>query len=304
MLFLLILLYLAYINIEGFVNKSDQPDLLIFQNNKYWLINTNKQINPGKNPILFNSINDYKKYSKDKKYNNLKPSSKKIPMFVMKMILNTKPNKEKKLIKDKSGSYLENITKEIKKKTGQEYIEEEYIEEELDLAEIEEEVTEVSMSQWLSNNKNKLKNKRIYKGKSSQQPLYQKTNQSRESNKKGRNQQNKKIKYFRQPDKKQYSDYGFNYMPATSWSVPQQRPPPCIPQKNCPVCPVVDKGTPVDAVEWNQVGSILPKFKYKEVFNPNYYYPGWISGNVNKLLKNYPKYNQNFSMEQPFKPTN
>ena len=44
------------------------------------------------------------------------------------------------------------------------------------------------------------------------------------------------------------------------------------------------------------------KFKYKEDgYNPNYYYPGWITGNVNKLVKDYPNYNQEYSMQQPFK---
>jgi hypothetical protein len=91
-------------------------------------------------------------------------------------------------------------------------------------------------------------------------------------------------------------------MPAVSWSVPQKRPPPCIPQKKCPVCPVVDKGTPVDAIEWSQVGSILPKFEYKEIYNPDYYYPGWIS-NTKQLVQNYPKYKQDYSMMQPFTST-
>jgi len=57
--------------------------------------------------------------------------------------------------------------------------------------------------------------------------------------------------------------------------------------------PLLDKGVPVDALDWKQVGSILPKFEYSEHYNPDYYYPGWKS---QKNVK-YPKFNsgKNFS---------
>ena len=64
------------------------------------------------------------------------------------------------------------------------------------------------------------------------------------------------------------STYGWNYIPPQYWRVPQQRPPVCTPSSNCPpnkVMPILDKGAPVDALEWTQVGSILPKFQYNEV---------------------------------------
>ena len=90
-----------------------------------------------------------------------------------------------------------------------------------------------------------------------------------------------------QPEKKIASAYGWSYIPPQYWSVPQKRPPVCIPAAGTEeiVRPLYDKGTPVNALEWNQVGSIIPKFEYKTVYNPNYYYPGWIAqDNVN-----YPK---------------
>ena len=98
-----------------------------------------------------------------------------------------------------------------------------------------------------------------------------------------------------EPNKKIMSAYGWSYMPPQTWSVPQKRPPVCIPSKNntTKVMPILDKGAPVDSLNWTQVGSILPKFEYKENYNPDYYYPGWKS----QKQVNYPKINsgKNFS---------
>jgi hypothetical protein len=76
---------------------------------------------------------------------------------------------------------------------------------------------------------------------------------------------------------KVYDSYGFTYMPPESWSVPQQRPPVCLPQKGfkAEAVPLYTAGTPLDALEIQQ--QIMPKFKYEEVYDPKYYYPGWIS---------------------------
>ena len=59
---------------------------------------------------------------------------------------------------------------------------------------------------------------------------------------------------------------GYSYMPPSNWRVPQKRPPACIAQKKCLDHPVsvFDKGTPSDALEYYGVGSILPKFTYRE----------------------------------------
>ena len=98
-----------------------------------------------------------------------------------------------------------------------------------------------------------------------------------------------------EPSKKIMSAYGWSYMPPQHWSVPQKRPPVCIPSKEnrTKIMPLLDKGVPVDALDWKQVGSILPKFEYSEHYNPDYYYPGWKS---QKNVK-YPKFNsgKNFS---------
>ena len=80
----------------------------------------------------------------------------------------------------------------------------------------------------------------------------------------------------------------FFYIDPAKWSVPQKRPPVCIPQRGAEstVRPILDKGVPVDALDWKQVGSILPKFEYNEVYNPDYYYPGWIA----QKKANYPDF--------------
>lgn len=70
---------------------------------------------------------------------------------------------------------------------------------------------------------------------------------------------------------------GWSFIPPYFWSVPQKRPPACIPQKGFEeeIKPVLDMGVPLNALKFTEGGSILPKFEYKEVYNPNYYYPGW-----------------------------
>ena len=83
----------------------------------------------------------------------------------------------------------------------------------------------------------------------------------------------------KQPDPKIASSYGWSFMPPQFWSVPQKRPPSCVPSKQntATVTPIYDKSVPVDVLDYTQVGSMLPKFKYKEIHNPDYYYPGYIA---------------------------
>lgn len=77
------------------------------------------------------------------------------------------------------------------------------------------------------------------------------------------------------PGKNLFYAYGYSYMPPEVWSVPQDRPPVCIPQKGfkAEAVPIYTTGTPLDALEIQQ--SLMPKFKYEEVYDPKYYYPGW-----------------------------
>lgn len=81
----------------------------------------------------------------------------------------------------------------------------------------------------------------------------------------------------RQPSERMAQESGWSYIPPYFWSVPQKRPPACIPQKGyeADIKPVLDMGVPLNALKYTEGGSILPKFEYKEKYNPNYYYPGW-----------------------------
>ena len=83
----------------------------------------------------------------------------------------------------------------------------------------------------------------------------------------------------KEPSNKIMSAYGWSYMPPQTWSVPQKRPPVCIPDddKQATVKPIFDKGTPVDAMSWTQANNLLPKTEYTEKYNSNYYYPGWVA---------------------------
>lgn len=79
-------------------------------------------------------------------------------------------------------------------------------------------------------------------------------------------------------------NWGWSYMPPSSWSVPQKRPPPCIPQKECPVCPNIDDKY-ANSLDWDGVGSVMPDFIHNKIYNKDYYYPGWVSG----TMKNVPE---------------
>jgi hypothetical protein len=73
------------------------------------------------------------------------------------------------------------------------------------------------------------------------------------------------------------NQYGYSYLPPEVWSVPQDRPPVCIPQMGykAEAVPLYTVGTPIDALEISN--TILPKFTYNEVYDPKYYYPGYQS---------------------------
>lgn len=252
--------------------------ILVNHNNLYLLVDTKKKLEININPRIFKTIVEYKKYSKKNNIPVQKPVKKSIPQFLVDMlvghIIDEDENKEEEEIvtemkktKNPQVTQVTQVTRVKQPESEEQYSESEVIEEEVN--------NEVKLSKWINDIENKLKNTHT----------------------------NSRPKYFMQPDKNTFTQYGQSFMPPTSWSVPQERPPPCIPQKNCPVCPVYTPGAPVDALETTSVGSIMPKFTYKEVYNKDYYHPGWISGNKEKLVKNYPKYDSQYSMYQKFVST-
>jgi len=76
-----------------------------------------------------------------------------------------------------------------------------------------------------------------------------------------KNNLNKKPKKLKKP----ISAFGYSYINPANWRIPQKRPPVCIGhcKKNKPA-PLISKGTPLDALEYTKVGSLLPKFTYIE----------------------------------------
>lgn len=63
------------------------------------------------------------------------------------------------------------------------------------------------------------------------------------------------------------SPYGFVYFPNKYWSAWQKKAPVCIPAGNkCKVLPTYTQGTPVDVLDYTQIGSMMPKFNYSEEY--------------------------------------
>ena len=60
--------------------------------------------------------------------------------------------------------------------------------------------------------------------------------------------------------------YGFVYFPNKYWKEWQRKLPVCTPTSKCKVLPTYTQGAPVDVLDYTQVGSIMPKFKYSEEF--------------------------------------
>lgn len=85
------------------------------------------------------------------------------------------------------------------------------------------------------------------------------------------------ITHIKPEIKEVINQYGYSYLPPEVWSVPQDRPPVCIPQVGfkAEALPMYTVGTPIDALEISN--TILPKFTYNEVYDPKYYYPGYQS---------------------------
>jgi hypothetical protein len=85
------------------------------------------------------------------------------------------------------------------------------------------------------------------------------------------------ISHIKPETKEVINQYGYSYLPPEVWSIPQDRPPVCIPQVGfkAEALPMYTVGTPIDALEISN--TILPKFTYNEVYDPKYYYPGYQS---------------------------
>jgi len=63
------------------------------------------------------------------------------------------------------------------------------------------------------------------------------------------------------------SPYGFVFFPNKYWKQWQTKAPVCVPTSPCKVQPTATNGVPVDVLDYTQVGSMMPKFEYKEEYN-------------------------------------
>ena len=62
------------------------------------------------------------------------------------------------------------------------------------------------------------------------------------------------------------SPYGFVYFPNKYWKQWHRKPPVCTPTDKCKILPTYTQGTPVDVLDYTQLGSIMPKFEYQEEY--------------------------------------
>ena len=108
------------------------------------------------------------------------------------------------------------------------------------------------------------KNKSIVKNTSKNIILADKTlNKITNDNKKTEKKKTNKIKGINNENEytiNKLDSYGWSYMSPEYWMVPNQAPPICINNtKPAIVKPLLDKGTPVNALNWQKNGGIVPR---------------------------------------------
>jgi len=62
------------------------------------------------------------------------------------------------------------------------------------------------------------------------------------------------------------SPYGFVYFPNKYWKQWHTKSKVCTPVSECKVLPTYTEGTPVDVLDYTQIGSMMPKFEYAEEY--------------------------------------
>jgi hypothetical protein len=86
--------------------------------------------------------------------------------------------------------------------------------------------------------------------------------------------------------------YGWSFMPPPLWSVPQKRPPICLPEtgKVSNVVPIYDKSVPTDVLEWTQVKyeteNDIQRRPVDSSLLASYYSPGLFMSEDQHTLKN------------------
>jgi hypothetical protein len=86
---------------------------------------------------------------------------------------------------------------------------------------------------------------------------------------------NQYIETVNERNRQDYYNMNMGYGVTKCFDVPQVKPPACIPQKKSNVCPTqmysMNQGTPLELAKDTMVGSILPKFQYREIYDSKCY---------------------------------
>jgi len=83
---------------------------------------------------------------------------------------------------------------------------------------------------------------------------------------------NTRLRNIRKTIEEQSKNPGFTYLPPTDWTVAGPRPPVCLPQKECPVCPVdVATSDRYMVLSKSDEKTILPNFQKGVIYDGRYY---------------------------------
>lgn len=52
-------------------------------------------------------------------------------------------------------------------------------------------------------------------------------------------------------------EHGYTYLHTDKWQLPEKRPPVCVTQKKCPICPSITSGYPLNLKEWNSSRNVM-----------------------------------------------
>lgn len=72
--------------------------------------------------------------------------------------------------------------------------------------------------------------------------------------------------------------YGYSFVSPNEWSIPQKRPPVCIPSKPSSPDPLVDQTYPDEAMVFpdTSLGSMLPKYIFQNLYEDKWYDPEFL----------------------------
>jgi hypothetical protein len=74
------------------------------------------------------------------------------------------------------------------------------------------------------------------------------------------------------------STYGYSFVDPDAWTIPQKRPPVCVPSKPDSPDPLVDQTYPDQAMVFpdTSIGSMLPKYIFQNLYEDKWYDPEFL----------------------------